>query len=161
VSEWWLLNMKWAIVQLYHCQFITSELNGSTRHTNNLWPYLTRWQLLFNFFAKIVARRSYILIRWWCCPLCTRSYSFWIFIVLPHRNKSAGSHIAPLKTSYSDSEPASLWSYFNVRHAVEKQDIQFYSIWFDTQGHTNDVSYILELTRYIKCTLKQRFGYTL
>jgi hypothetical protein len=93
-------------------------------------------------------------------------YYYFLFRIQKKRisgNKSAGSHIAPLKTSYSDSEPASLWSYFIVRHAVEKQDIQFYSIWFDTQGHTNDVSFILELTRYmyIKCTLKQRFGYTL
>jgi len=40
------------------------------------------------FFCYIMVRTRCISMRWWWCPLCTRSTLSWSFIVLVHWNNS-------------------------------------------------------------------------
>ena len=62
------------------------------------WPEIRVIELLpsVQFFSNIMTRISYILIRWWWCPLCTRPTSLVRFsIVLSHWNNRP--HVVPPK----------------------------------------------------------------
>jgi len=50
------------------------------------------------YFSHIMARKSYILMRWWC-PLCTRTRGVGYSVLAMYRSLeqlSSGRHAAPL-----------------------------------------------------------------
>ena len=78
------------------------------------------------------------LMRWWC-PFCARPNRVsCIFIVLAHRNKPVGRHVAP---HYSNSEPASLCSYSSM--PIEATNTNFYSFKFALEFQTRDQNHDL------------------
>ena len=72
------------------------------------------------YFSHIMVRTSYILMRWWWCPLCTWPTS-WVFIVLSPWNNSLWVDTSSLLLIYS------------AVHLVEKQQIPIWQllIWPD------------------------------
>jgi hypothetical protein len=102
----------------------------------NHWPVASHWQTLSHTHVMLYrvhhawAGFELILGRQWC-PLCTRLTHLVGFSASSLKQQSAGRHVTPLLTHYSDSEPTSLCSYSLLLCAYQKNSkYQFYMLLF-------------------------------
>ena len=116
--------MNWSIHWL-----IVVSIQVSSMSAMNKWVSdhcLTPNEQLFSY---IMGTTSYILMRW-RCPLCTRP-TRWVGLhsASSLKQQSTATHVTPLGTHYSNSEPTSLCSYSLVLRAQWRSNTyQFWSL---------------------------------